>query len=154
MENCAVFKTAQNPFNIKWCMLPVALGLQSFVVAWTYIELSLNQILDLQYLKKTAPFWVLCHFLLTPLPESKCPLMNITQDLLWDYDFLTKSETVFKKLQLSGTFSEDANVYPEVLFNDVRLLADLVSVSNDGNRIPMLKKDLHSNDLLKEYCQL
>ena len=75
--------------------------------------------------------------------------MNITQDLLWDYDFLTKSETVFKRLQLSGTFSEDANVYPEVLFNDVRLRADLVNVSNDGNRIPMLQKVQHSNHFLR-----
>ena len=66
--------------------------------------------------------------------------MNVTQDLLWDYNFLSKSETVFKRLQLSGTFSEDANVYPEVLFNDVRLLADLINVSSDGNRITMLNK--------------
>ena len=35
-------------------------------------------------------------------------------------------------MQLSGTFSENANVYPEVLFDDVRLLADLVNVSSDG----------------------
>ena len=74
------------------------------------------------------------------ISETMCPLMNITQDLLWDYDFLSKSETVFKRLELSGTFSEDANVYPEVLFNDVRLLADLVNVSNDGNKITMLIK--------------
>ena len=74
------------------------------------------------------------------ISETKCPLMNVTQDLLWDYDFLSKSETVFKRLQLSGTFSEDANVYPEVLFNDVRLLADLVNVSNDGNKRTMLNK--------------
>ena len=66
--------------------------------------------------------------------------MNVTQDLLWDYDFLSKSETVFKRLQLSGTFSEDANVYPEVLFNDVRLLADLINVSSDGNKLTMLSK--------------
>ena len=72
--------------------------------------------------------------------ETKCSLMNVTQDLLWDYNFLSKSETVFKRLQLSGTFSEDANVYPEVLFNDVRLLADLVNVSNDGNKRTILNK--------------
>jgi len=55
-----------------------------------------------------------------------------TQDLLSDYNFLSTSDTVFKKLKLSGTFSDEAAVYPEVLFNDVKLKPELVNVSSDG----------------------
>ena len=43
-ENGAGFKLAQNTFNIEWRRLPVALGLNLMWIAWTYIELSLNQI--------------------------------------------------------------------------------------------------------------
>ena len=55
-----------------------------------------------------------------------------TQDLLSDYTFLSTSDTVFKKLQLSGTFSDEAAVYPEILFNDVKLRPELVNISSDG----------------------
>jgi len=55
-----------------------------------------------------------------------------SQDLSWDYDFLATSDTVFKSLKLSGTFSDDAGVYPEVLFNDIRLHPNLMNVSIDG----------------------
>ena len=55
-----------------------------------------------------------------------------TQDLLSDYTFLSTSDTVFKKLQLSGTFSDEAAVYPEILFNDIQLRPELVNISSDG----------------------
>ena len=39
---------------------------------------------------------------------------------------------MFTKLKLSGTFSNGAGVYPEVLFNNVRLQPQMVHVSEDG----------------------
>ena len=47
---------------------------------------------------------------------------------------MEENVTSILKLRLSGTISEGAHVYPEVLFNDVRLFPDLVDVSNDGNK--------------------
>jgi len=54
------------------------------------------------------------------------------QDQSWDYDFLSRSDTVFNNLKLSGTFADKAGVYPEVLFDSVSLVPDLVEVSADG----------------------
>eukprot|EP00092_Neocalanus_flemingeri_P008400 GFUD01009056.1.p1 GENE.GFUD01009056.1~~GFUD01009056.1.p1 ORF type:complete len:524 (-),score=153.49 GFUD01009056.1:111-1682(-) len=54
------------------------------------------------------------------------------QDTSWDYDFLSRSDTVFNKLRLAGTFGNMTGVYPEVLFDSVSLVPALVSVSADG----------------------
>ena len=54
------------------------------------------------------------------------------QDQSWDYNFLSTSDTVFKHLRLSATFTPGAGVYPEVLFDEVTLLPDMVSISEDG----------------------
>ena len=54
------------------------------------------------------------------------------QDQSWDYNYLSTSDTVFTSLNLSATFSDNAGVYPEVLFNDVSLQPHLVQVSDDG----------------------
>ena len=56
----------------------------------------------------------------------------VCQDQSWDYNFLSTSDTVFKQLRLSATFSPGAGVYPEVLFDEVTLLPDMVSISEDG----------------------
>ena len=48
------------------------------------------------------------------------------QDQLWDYHFLVGSDTVFSRLQLSGTFSEDTRVFPEVLFDQAVLMPNQV----------------------------
>ena len=49
------------------------------------------------------------------------------QDQLWDYTFLVSSDTVFSRLELSGTFSEDTRVFPEVLFDQAELRPDQVT---------------------------
>ena len=49
-----------------------------------------------------------------------------------DYNYLSQSDTIFSKLKLSGTFADGAGVYPEVLFNNVTLISDLVNISEDG----------------------
>ena len=59
-------------------------------------------------------------------------LCCLQQDQSWDYNFLSTSDTVFKMLRLSATFSPGAGVYPEVLFDQVTLLPDMVSISEDG----------------------
>merc|ERR1711936_200392 len=55
-----------------------------------------------------------------------------TQDLIFDYAFLTKSDTSFTRLKLSGTFSETTRVFPEALFDEVTLKPELVLISPDG----------------------
>jgi len=66
----------------------------------------------------------------------KCDPANVdntcTQDALLDYDFLTRSNTVFSRLQLSGTFSSTTRVYPEALFDEVTLRPELVLITPDG----------------------
>ena len=57
----AIFKTAQNTFNIKCHRLSVALGLKFLVDSLGIIELSADQILDLQHLYN-AMLCVLCRF--------------------------------------------------------------------------------------------
>ena len=52
----------QNTFNVKWRRLPVDLGFDFWGLAWTYIELSVNQIWDLLHLSKAVSFCVLRHF--------------------------------------------------------------------------------------------
>ena len=74
-----------------------------------------------------------------------------TQDLLSDYNFLSTSDTVFRKLKLSGTFSDEAAVYPEVLFNDVKLKPELVNVSSDGKRYIIIYNSLQ---VLQEFFHL
>jgi len=64
--------------------------------------------------------------------DPKNPSNTCTQDQSWDYNFLSTSDTMFTKLKLSGTFSSGAGVYPEVLFNNVRLQPQMVHVSEDG----------------------
>ena len=56
----------------------------------------------------------------------------LQQDQSWDYNFLSTSDTIFKKLRLAATFSPGAGVYPEVLFDEVTLLPDMVTITEDG----------------------
>ena len=63
-------------------------------------------------------------------PEN--PATTCRQDQSWDYDFLSTSNTIFNSLNLSATFTQQAGVYPEVLFDRVTLRPDLVSISQDG----------------------
>ena len=60
------------------------------------------------------------------------PGLLIFQDMNLDYTYLSQSDTVFTQLKLSGTFTDGAGVYPEVLFNNVSLQPDLVNISEDG----------------------
>ena len=65
----------------------------------------------------------------------KCDPNNVDmceQDKVKDYTYLTSSNTVFQKLQLSGTFSEEAKVYPEVLFHNTELIPEQVEISPEG----------------------
>ena len=65
----------------------------------------------------------------------KCDPDNVDmceQDMIKDYPYLTSSNTVFQKLQLSGTFSEEAKVYPEVLFHNTELIPEQVEISPEG----------------------
>ena len=55
-----------------------------------------------------------------------------SQDQSWDYNFLSRSDTVFSSLNLSATFTQGAGVYPEVLFDGVTLRPDLVDITEDG----------------------
>ena len=47
-------------------------------------------------------------------------------ELIKDYNYLSVSNTLFQKLELSGSFSSTAHVFPEVLFNNTQLLPDQV----------------------------
>ena len=53
------------------------------------------------------------------------------QDQLWDYDFLVSSDTVFSKLELSGTFSDGTRVFPEVLFDQAVLRPEQVRLGGE-----------------------
>jgi len=64
--------------------------------------------------------------------DPKDPFHTCTQDMNLDYTYLSQSDTVFTQLKLSGTFTDGAGVYPEVLFNNVSLQPDLVNISEDG----------------------
>ena len=64
--------------------------------------------------------------------DISCCICVVLKDQSWDYNFLSTSDTMFTKLKLSGTFSSGAGVYPEVLFNNVRLQPQMVHVSEDG----------------------
>ena len=64
--------------------------------------------------------------------DITCCICVVLKDQSWDYNFLSTSDTMFTKLKLSGTFSSGAGVYPEVLFNNVRLQPQMVHVSEDG----------------------
>merc|ERR1712212_1381635 len=79
---------------------------------------------------------VIGHWRMQMCTVIKCDPHNsgqtCAQDQSWDYDFLSRSDTIFHTLRLSGTFSAGAGVYPEVLFDSVTLVPDLVEVSNDG----------------------
>ena len=79
--------------------------------------------------------------------------ISMLQDLSWDYDFLATSDTVFKSLKLSGTFSDDAGVYPEVLFNDIRLHPNLMNVSIDGMLVYVLRNHMNPT-VFQECCRL
>merc|ERR1711915_839025 len=79
---------------------------------------------------------VLGHWKMEMCTIMKCdpsnPSATCRQDQLFNYDFLSRSDSVFTDLKLSGTFVDGARVYPEVLFDDVRLIPELVDVSTDG----------------------
>jgi len=79
---------------------------------------------------------VIGHWSMQMCTVIKCdphnPSQTCTQDQSWDYDFLSRSDTVFNRLRLSGTFADQAGIYPEVLFDSVSLVPDLVEVSSDG----------------------
>jgi len=64
--------------------------------------------------------------------DPKDSFNTCTQDLSRDYNYLSQSDTIFSKLKLSGTFTDGAGVYPEILFNNVTLISDLVNISEDG----------------------
>jgi len=49
-------------------------------------------------------------------------------------------------LKLSGTFADGAGVYPEVLFNDVNLIPNMVNISEDG--VLSLTEDTQTNETL------
>ena len=55
-----------------------------------------------------------------------------TQDTILDYDFLSRSDTLFTSLKLSGTFSDTTRVFPEALFDEVTLQPELVLITPDG----------------------
>ena len=100
----------------------------------------------------------------------KCDPQNsgqtCAQDQSWDYDFLSRSDTIFNKLRLSGTFTEMAGVYPEVLFDSVSLVPNLVAVSGDGvlslvedaDMLPLVSMSLFGRvyhqdpDMPAQYC--
>ena len=48
-------------------------------------------------------------------------------ELIKDYEYLSTSNTLFQKLELSGSFSPTTRVYPQLLFTDTQLLPDQVS---------------------------
>ena len=76
------------------------------------------------------------HFRMEMCSVMKCDPANsaetCTQDQVEDYEFLTTSDTTFSSLRLSGTFSEGAGVFPEVLFDGVTLRPELVNITSDG----------------------
>ena len=47
-------------------------------------------------------------------------------ELIKDYNYLSTSNTLFQKLELSGSFSSTTHVFPEVLFTNTQLLPDQV----------------------------
>ena len=47
-------------------------------------------------------------------------------DLIKDYEYLSTSNTLFQKLELSGSFSSTTRVFPELLFTDTQLLPEQV----------------------------
>jgi len=53
-------------------------------------------------------------------------------ELIKDYNYLSTSNTLFQKLELSGSFSSTTHVFPEVLFTNTQLLPDQVEITNDG----------------------
>ena len=55
-----------------------------------------------------------------------------TQDMIMDYDYLTRSNTIFTSLKLAGTFSDSTRVFPEALFDEVTLRPELVLITPDG----------------------
>jgi pantetheine hydrolase len=55
-----------------------------------------------------------------------------TQDIILDYDYLTRSSTVFNSLKLAGNFSKSARVFPEALFDHVTLVPESVLITPDG----------------------
>jgi len=59
-------------------------------------------------------------------------LNTCTQDTILDYEYLTRSTTVFTSLKLAGNFSDTARVFPEVLFDEVTLRPELVLIRPDG----------------------
>jgi len=113
---------------------------------------------------------VLGHWKMQMCTVIKCdpgnPGQTCAQDQSWDYDFLSRSDTVFNRLKLSGTFTEMAGVYPEVLFDSVSLVPDLVGVSLDGvlsliedvNMKPLVSMSLFGRvyhedpDMPEQYC--
>ena len=113
---------------------------------------------------------VIGHWKMQMCTVIKCDPQNsgqtCAQDQSWDYDFLSRSDTIFNKLRLSGTFTEMAGVYPEVLFDSVSLVPDLVSVSGDGvlslvedaDMLPLVSMSLFGRvyhqdpDMPAQYC--
>jgi len=64
--------------------------------------------------------------------DPKHSKQTCAQDLSYDYDYLSRSGTVFTYLNISATFSDDTIVYPQVLFDGVQLKPEFVNISPDG----------------------
>jgi len=62
----------------------------------------------------------------------------------YDYSFSGVSHTYFNKLELSGNFDKDTSVFPQSVFNELRLMPQLEKVLPDG-RIILDLENGHEN---------
>jgi len=64
--------------------------------------------------------------------DPKHSKQTCNQDISYDYDYLSRSQTVFKHLNISANFREDTVVYPEALFDGLVLTPEAMQISQDG----------------------